>query len=118
MNQPFMETSAAGTPVEPPSPLNMMDDLEKRLAAMVEARVSGLESAYDAKIKAMEERHAEELRAARGAPSVDHMVPFHAGGLGTEIAQVWSQHHQDLARAGQLTETILRDARGLPPVAA
>lgn len=118
MSYPYGENRpnpAAGTPVEAPEPANAgfnASDIER----IVSERLAAVESRYDAKIRQIEKLHADEMRAARGTLSVDHKVPEHAGGSGTEIHQVWSQYHQELSRNGQLTETHVRNTQGLVPV--
>lgn len=109
-------SSAAGTPVSPPEPANSGAVSLDQIQAMIDARVNQVQSDYDKKIAALEERHAAELKAARGAPAVNTLVPTHAGGPGHEITEVWSQWHQQLANAGQLTEDHLRHVRGQNPV--
>lgn len=83
---------------------------------MVSERMKGIESQYDAKIKALEARYIQQLKAARGVPPVDHHVPQDAGGIGTEIHANWGQYYQELARDGKLTEAHIRASEGLPPV--
>lgn len=111
----FTTQSAAGTPVEPPTPTNAGAVSVDQIQAMIDARVNQVQSDYDKKIADLEERHAAELKAARGAPAVNTLVPTHAGGPDHEITETWSQWHQELARAGQLTEAHLRHVRGQNP---
>lgn len=107
---------AAGTPVQPPQPANAGAVSVDQIQQMIDARVNQVQSDYDQKIAALEARHASELKAARGMPAVNTLVPTHAGGPGHEIAEVWSQWHQELANAGKLTEAHLRQIRGQDPV--
>lgn len=108
-------SSAAGTPVEPPQPANAGAVSVEAIQQMIDARVNQVQSDYDKKIADLEARHAAELKAARGAPAVNTLVPTHAGGPGHEITEVWSQFHQELVRAGKLTEEHLRHVRGQNP---
>jgi hypothetical protein len=105
----------AGAPVEAPRPLNSEGDIDLRIAAAVEARMAGIASAYDRKIKAIEKRYEESLKSARGIRKVDHQVPTNAGGPANEIHQTWSQYHQELANAGLLTDAHLAITNGLTP---
>jgi hypothetical protein len=102
-----------GAPVQPPqnpAPLNADatgGDLERRLQEMVEARLSQVEAKYQKQVAQL----SEALKnAQRGAPATS--VPFNAGGVGTEVAQVWGQYHQDLANKGELPEDMLHLVRG------
>ena len=114
----FYANPAAGTLVPPPQPANPGAVSVEQIQAMIEARVNQVQSEYDKKIADLEKRHAEQLKAARGAPAVNTLVPTHAGGPEHEITEVWSQYHQELARAGKLTEEHLRQVRGQEPVEA
>lgn len=107
---------AAGSPVTPPPPANAGAVSVDQIQAMIDARVNQVQSDYDKKIAALEVRHAEEMKAARGAPAVNTLVPTGAGGPGHEITEVWSQWHQELAKLGQLTEDHLRHVRGQTPL--
>jgi hypothetical protein len=107
-------TNAGGT-VKVPDPMNDIDNIDARIAAAVEARVAGIASDYDKKIKALEQRQNEALKSARGIRAVDHLVPTHAGGPQNEIHETWSQYHQELAMAGKLTDSHLAVTNGLIP---
>jgi hypothetical protein len=87
-----------------PLPVNPMDDLEARVAAMVKAQVDAVEQKYAAKIAEMQAR----LDTAQATPA--HLIPEHAGGPGLYLAATWSQWHQELSRDGKLTPEILRAA--------
>jgi hypothetical protein len=114
----YFGNPAAGSPVTPPEPVNSgtANVSVEQIQQMIDARVSAVQSDYDKKIAALEARHAEEMKAARGAPAVNTLVPTNAGGPGHEITEVWSQWHQELARLGELTEDHLRHVRGQGPV--
>jgi hypothetical protein len=99
-----------------PAPTNPGSVDADSIQRMIDERIAAVESRYDKKIKALEKRHADEMRAARGVPPVDSAVPTHAGGPGDTIAQTWSQYHQELSRAGLLTDTHIRQANGLVPL--
>ena len=108
--------SAAGTPVPPPQPTNAGHVDASEIQRMIDERVAQIESAADARIKALEARYAAQLKAIRGNPPVDGAIPTHAAGPEHEVAQVWSLYHQELARAGKLTDAHLRHVRGEDPV--
>jgi hypothetical protein len=94
-----------------PAPLNADagDGLDARIDAMVSARLSASEAKHAAAIKVL----SDQLKAAqRGTPITS--VPFNAGGVGEEIAETWSQYHQELANRGELTEDQLHLVRGEP----
>lgn len=101
-----------------PAPTNAGAVDTDAIQAMIDARIAQVESRYDRKIKALEKRHQEEMKAARGVPSVDSHVPTHAGGPDNENAQVWGQYHQELSRAGLLTDEHRRHVSGLAPIGA
>lgn len=104
----------AAVPAPPPTNPNATPN-QNDILRLIEDRVSQVESRNDAKIKALEQRHRDELKAARGLPSVDSRVPTHGGGPGDETSETWSQYHQELSRAGNLTDAHLRDVRGEAP---
>lgn len=106
---------ARGTSVPPPEPTNSGTFDSAAIQRMIDERVAQIESAADARIKALEARYAAQLKAIRGNPPVDGAVPTHAAGPEHEVAQVWSLYHQELARAGKLTEAHLRHVRGEEP---
>lgn len=87
---------AAGTAPDPPAPQNAMDDLEARVAAMVEARVSAVEEKYKNRI--------DELEASLNRATPASSLPEHSAGPGLDIAPTWSQYHQERAAAGTLTD--------------
>jgi hypothetical protein len=106
-----------GMPVPPPTPVNAdgftMEDVQR----MLDERVRQVESAADAKLKALEARYQSEIAAARGARPVDHLVTANGGGVGTEIHDTWCQWYQDLANKGQITDEIVRASKSLLPIA-
>ena len=85
-----------GQPVESPAPVNPTGDIDAQVAAIVNARLSEVESKYADRISDLEAQ-----LAARPA-AVTHNVPENAGGPGLTLAPTWSQHLQELARAGAL----------------
>jgi hypothetical protein len=87
---------AAGTAVDAPPPVNETPDLEQRVAAMVEARLSAVEEKYQDRIKELEES------LSRTAPTSN--LPEHSAGPGLDIAPTWGQYHQERAAAGTLTD--------------
>lgn len=103
-NPPIYSSVAAGSAVPAPTPLNPSDDIEARVAAVVEARLSDIENKYQDRIKALE----DQLKTAR-QPSVG-VLAQHAGGPNYNLAPTWSQRLQELARDGKLTEQVLLDA--------
>jgi hypothetical protein len=105
------------TPVEPPEPINSGEgeDLESRLSSLIDQRVQKIQSQYDKKIAALENRYQQQLKAARGVPPVDHYVPEHAGGAGTDLHPSWGQYYQELSARGELTDAHIRASHGLAP---
>jgi hypothetical protein len=110
-------------PIQPPAPAPVnadvpgrTDDIDARIARLVNDRVAKLESAYDKKIRALELRHRQEMKAARGTPPPGHFVVANGGGPGGEFHETWSQYHQELANAGKLTEDHIRQTQGLEPI--
>lgn len=87
---------AAGTAVDPPAPQNSMEDLEARVAAMVEARVSAVEAKYQDRIA--------DLEASLNRNQPASLLPEHSAGPGLEIAPTWSQYYQAKSAAGTLTD--------------
>lgn len=69
-----------------------------------------VERMIQTQLAAQEARHKEEMRAmqeqldaqikAMASRGVVALVPLHSAGFGTEIAETWSQHEQELARLG------------------
>jgi hypothetical protein len=104
-----------GTETAPPTPVNEEDNLDMRIAAAVEARVSKIASDYDRKIRSLEERQNRALKDARGIRPVDHLVPTHAGGPDNDIHETWGQYYQELSAAGLLTDAHIATTNGLVP---
>lgn len=112
---PPPDNTNPGQPVAPPQPVNAEDNLDARIAAAVEARVAGIASNYDHKIRALEKRYEASLKSARGIRPVDHLVPTHAGGPGNDIHQTWGQYYQELSDAGLLTDAHKATSDGIEP---
>lgn len=102
----------AGSPVSPPPPTNagQQEDLEARIQAIIEARLSESEKKHQAQIDALQ----AQLAQARGRPG-ESVIPFNSGGQGTEVAQTWSAYHQELANRGELTDAHLDVTYGRVP---
>ena len=77
---------AAGTAVDPPAPQNSMEDLEARVAAMVEARVSAVEAKYQDRIA--------DLEASLNRNQPASLLPEHSAGPGC-----WKSHQLGLSTA-------------------
>jgi hypothetical protein len=117
--QPYTSQPNPGQPATPPAPVNSdrdeVDNLDARIAAAVEARVAGIASDYDRKIRALEARQNAALKSARGLRAVDHLVPTHAGGPGNDIHETWGQYYQELSEAGLLTHAHTNTTNGIVP---
>lgn len=112
MSETPIYSGMAGSSVAPPPPVNSgeQNDLDARIEALLEARLSAVESKYKAQIDALQ----AQLTQARGRPG-EAVIPFNSGGQGTEVAQTWSQYHQDLANQGKLTPAHLDVTYGRVP---
>lgn len=99
------QQSAAGTAVEAPPPVNQDQDLEQRVAQMVEARLSEVETKYQDRIAELEKSLSRTNRPGSG-------LPTNSAGPGDEIAPTWSQHLQSLANEGKLTAEHLVNLAG------
>jgi hypothetical protein len=96
-----MSPGVPGTPVPQPEPLNPNVDMSAAsVQAQIDAAISAVEAKYEARVKQLEDQLAAQNQPAR-------VTAEHTGGPGYDVAPTWSLWHQELARAGKLTEEAL-----------
>jgi hypothetical protein len=100
---PIHPPEATGsTAVPPPQPVNPQPMLANDVQAMVDAAVNKVESKYAARVKSLEDQLEASRNPATGGP-----VATHAAGPGDAVAPSWGLWHQELSRAGKLTDNVL-----------
>jgi hypothetical protein len=87
-----------------PEPLNAQPNLTADVQEQINAAIAQVEAKYSERVKTLE-TELESRRNTGGPPSSG--LAQNAGGPEYERAPVWGMIHQELARAGKLTDEIL-----------
>jgi hypothetical protein len=93
------------TPVAPPAAAPTTLTIEQ-VEALLNSRLNAIQTSHDAEMKNLQAALDAAHRSMSG--TIPALVPLHAGGPGTEIAETWSAYEQ--AREHALDAAELEEA--------